>query len=204
MGFFILSVGTPCFKSIWNGHCMHCQGAKRSLIPSLSQPEKLETFFNAVATLMSMNVQNLLLDTITEYTDVLCGGQVSRDGRLQTAATAGTVLPASPVRRPPHPLSTAAAAAIQRRGFRRCCGHVFGSSVQSALRGKYHQVVINVVIINVIVTIGIHAKTCTSTTHAVFNVRSHSIFFSRYAIFNIVNFLFKYLNSSRSSKMVPV
>ena len=52
------------------------QGAKRNMMPSLSQPDKLETFFNAVATLMSMNVQNLLLHTIWEYTDMLCSSKV--------------------------------------------------------------------------------------------------------------------------------
>ena len=56
--------------------CDTWQGAKRNMIPSLSQPDKLETFFNAVATLMSMNVQNLLLDTIGEYTDMLCSSKV--------------------------------------------------------------------------------------------------------------------------------
>ena len=53
------------------------------MMPSLSQPDKLETFFNAVATLMSMNVQNLLLHTIWEYTDMLCSSKV-RVGLAET------------------------------------------------------------------------------------------------------------------------
>ncbi|KAF0302990.1 Dynein heavy chain 7, axonemal [Amphibalanus amphitrite] len=56
-------------------HHILMQGAKRNMMPSLSQPDKLETFFNAVATLMSMNVQNLLLHTIWEYTDMLCSSK---------------------------------------------------------------------------------------------------------------------------------
>lgn len=47
------------------------QNNKRKLVPSNHNPHKFEAFFNCAATLMTEELQNLALDSITDYTDLL-------------------------------------------------------------------------------------------------------------------------------------
>lgn len=47
------------------------QGNKRKQVPSNSDQEKLEAFFNCAATLMTEQMQNLALDSLSDYTDLL-------------------------------------------------------------------------------------------------------------------------------------
>ncbi|XP_059164025.1 dynein axonemal heavy chain 7-like isoform X1 [Physella acuta] len=47
------------------------QGNKRKQVPTSQEQEKLESFFNCAATLMSQNLQNLTLDSIDDYTNLL-------------------------------------------------------------------------------------------------------------------------------------
>lgn len=53
------------------------QGNKRKQVPSNQEQEKLESFFNCAATLMTENLQQLTLHSIDDYTDLLCQPPVS-------------------------------------------------------------------------------------------------------------------------------
>ena len=53
------------------------QGNKRKQVPSNHDQEKLEAFFNCAATEMTEQLQNLALDSITDYTDLLVQPEVS-------------------------------------------------------------------------------------------------------------------------------
>lgn len=53
------------------------QGNKRKQVPTSQEQEKLESFFNCAATLMSQNLQNLTLDSIEDYTNLLVQPPVS-------------------------------------------------------------------------------------------------------------------------------
>ena len=53
------------------------QGNKRKQVPSNQEQEKLESFFNCAATLMTDNLQQLTLISINDYTDLLCQPPVS-------------------------------------------------------------------------------------------------------------------------------
>lgn len=53
------------------------QGNKRKQVPSNQEQEKLESFFNCAATLMTENLQQLTLLSIDDYTDLLCQPPVS-------------------------------------------------------------------------------------------------------------------------------
>ncbi|XP_076451419.1 dynein axonemal heavy chain 7-like [Babylonia areolata] len=48
------------------------QGNKRKQVPSNKEHEKLVSFFNCAATLMTDNLQQLTLNSISDYTDLLC------------------------------------------------------------------------------------------------------------------------------------
>lgn len=47
------------------------QGNKKKQVPSNQEQEKLESFFNCAATLMTSNLQNLAIDSIEDYTNLL-------------------------------------------------------------------------------------------------------------------------------------
>ncbi|XP_060067000.1 dynein axonemal heavy chain 7-like [Ylistrum balloti] len=51
---------------------MFYEGNKRKQVPSNQDPEKLESFFNCAATLMTDNLQQLTLNSLSDYTDLLC------------------------------------------------------------------------------------------------------------------------------------
>ena len=53
------------------------QGNKRKQVPSNHDQEKLEAFFNCAATEMTEQLQNLALDSIQDYTDLLVQPPVS-------------------------------------------------------------------------------------------------------------------------------
>ena len=53
------------------------QGNKKKLVPSNQDLEKLESFFNCAATLMTDNLQRLCLDSLKDYNDLLVQPQVS-------------------------------------------------------------------------------------------------------------------------------
>ncbi|XP_070188303.1 dynein axonemal heavy chain 7-like isoform X3 [Littorina saxatilis] len=48
------------------------QGNKRKQVPSNQEQDKLESFFNCAATLMTNNLQQLTLNSINDYSDLLC------------------------------------------------------------------------------------------------------------------------------------
>ncbi|KAK7506434.1 hypothetical protein BaRGS_00002546, partial [Batillaria attramentaria] len=48
------------------------QGNKRKQVPSNQEQDKLESFFNCAATLMTDNLQQLTLNSVDDYTDLLC------------------------------------------------------------------------------------------------------------------------------------
>ncbi|XP_076459412.1 dynein axonemal heavy chain 7-like [Babylonia areolata] len=48
------------------------QGNKRKQVPSNQEQDRLESFFNCAATLMTDNLQQLTLNSISDYTDLLC------------------------------------------------------------------------------------------------------------------------------------
>ena len=52
------------------------QGNKRKQVPSNQEQEKLESFFNCAATLMTQNLQNLTLDSTKDYTELLVQPEV--------------------------------------------------------------------------------------------------------------------------------
>lgn len=47
------------------------QGNKRKLVPSNQDPAKLEHFYNCAATLMAMNLDELMEESLDDYTDLL-------------------------------------------------------------------------------------------------------------------------------------
>ena len=47
------------------------QGNKRKLVPSNQFMDKLESFFNCAATLMTKQLQTLCLESLKDYTDLL-------------------------------------------------------------------------------------------------------------------------------------
>lgn len=51
---------------------MFYEGNKRKQVPSNQDPEKLESFFNCAATLMTDNLQQLTLNSLDDYSDLLC------------------------------------------------------------------------------------------------------------------------------------
>lgn len=53
------------------------QGNKKKLVPSNHDPVKLESFFNSAATLMTKQLQELGLNSMSDYTDLLCQPEVS-------------------------------------------------------------------------------------------------------------------------------
>ena len=53
------------------------QGNKRKQVPSNQDQERLEAFFNCAATLMTEQLQNLALDSLNDYTDLLVQPKVS-------------------------------------------------------------------------------------------------------------------------------
>ncbi|XP_031440303.1 dynein axonemal heavy chain 7 [Clupea harengus] len=50
---------------------IYYQGNKRKLVPSNSNPAKLQSFFNCVAALMTSHLQSLALDSIQDYTHLI-------------------------------------------------------------------------------------------------------------------------------------
>ena len=47
------------------------QGNKRKQVPSNQDQERLEAFFNCAATLMTEQLQNLCLASLSDYTDLM-------------------------------------------------------------------------------------------------------------------------------------
>ena len=56
---------------------MFYEGNKRKQVPSNADPEKLESFFNCAATLMTENLQQLSLNSLDDFTDLICQPPVS-------------------------------------------------------------------------------------------------------------------------------
>lgn len=56
---------------------MFYEGNKRKQVPSNADPEKLESFFNCAATLMTENLQMLTLDSLSDFTDLISQPEVS-------------------------------------------------------------------------------------------------------------------------------
>jgi dynein heavy chain len=56
---------------------MFYEGNKRKQVPSNADPEKLESFFNCAATLMTENLQQLSLNSLSDFTDLICQPPVS-------------------------------------------------------------------------------------------------------------------------------
>lgn len=65
---------TWCLFSRWfpEVQVMFYEGNKRKQVPSNQDPEKLESFFNCAATLMTDNLQQLTLNSLDDYSDLLC------------------------------------------------------------------------------------------------------------------------------------
>ena len=53
------------------------QGNKRKQVPSNHDQDKLESFFNSAATLMTEQLQNLGLHSLSDFTDLLVQPKVS-------------------------------------------------------------------------------------------------------------------------------
>lgn len=53
------------------------QGGKHGLIPRIQEAVKLSHFYNCVATLMTEQLQNLTLDSLTHYTELFVRPLVS-------------------------------------------------------------------------------------------------------------------------------
>lgn len=53
------------------------QGGKHGLIPRIQEAVKLSHFYNCVATLMTEQLQNLTLDSLTRYTELFVRPLVS-------------------------------------------------------------------------------------------------------------------------------
>lgn len=75
----VLSEQTLCCVFRWfpEVQTIFYQGNKRKQVPSNQEQEKLESFFNCAATLMTDNLQQLTLLSIDDYTDLLCQPPVS-------------------------------------------------------------------------------------------------------------------------------
>ncbi|KAG9271272.1 dynein heavy chain 7, axonemal [Astyanax mexicanus] len=52
-------------------HRIYFQGTKRKHVPSDSNPAKLQSFFNCAAALMTSQIQNLALESVQDYTNLL-------------------------------------------------------------------------------------------------------------------------------------
>lgn len=61
---------------------MFYEGNKRKQVPSNADPEKLESFFNSAATLMTENLQQLTLNSLDDFTDLIDQPIVSNRTRI--------------------------------------------------------------------------------------------------------------------------
>ena len=59
------------------------QGNKRKQVPSNQDQERLEAFFNCAATLMTEQLQNLALDSLDDFTDLLVQPKVRHGGIME-------------------------------------------------------------------------------------------------------------------------
>lgn len=66
-------------SSRWFPEIQHIyyQGNKRKLVPSNSNPTKLQSFFNCVAALMTSHLQSLALESMHDYTHLIAQHPVS-------------------------------------------------------------------------------------------------------------------------------
>ncbi|XP_061547478.1 dynein axonemal heavy chain 7 isoform X6 [Phycodurus eques] len=64
--------GTLLNKWLPEIHNIYYHGSRRKLVPTQSQMEKLQSFFNCTATLMGIQLQNLVLDSMSDYTRLIC------------------------------------------------------------------------------------------------------------------------------------
>ncbi|XP_077435277.1 dynein axonemal heavy chain 7 isoform X3 [Vanacampus margaritifer] len=64
--------GTLLNKWLPEVHNIFYHGGRRKLVPPQSQMDKLQSFFNCASTLMSIQLQNLVLDSMSEYTSLIC------------------------------------------------------------------------------------------------------------------------------------
>ena len=71
---FACDVGCRWFPEVQN---IFYQGNKRKQVPSIQDQDRLEAFFNCAATLMTEQLQNLALDSLDDYTDLLVQPKVS-------------------------------------------------------------------------------------------------------------------------------
>ncbi|XP_049583590.1 dynein axonemal heavy chain 7 [Syngnathus scovelli] len=53
-------------------HNIFYHGGRRKLVPPQSHVDKLQSFFNCAATLMGIQLQNLVLDSMSDYTKLIC------------------------------------------------------------------------------------------------------------------------------------
>lgn len=61
------------------------QGNKRKLVPSNQDQDKLEHFFNCAATMMTQQLQNLALDSVADFIDLIIQPPVSKITLLNNA-----------------------------------------------------------------------------------------------------------------------
>lgn len=52
-------------------HNIYYQGCRRKLLPASSKVAKLQSFFNCVAALMTSLLQNLAIDSMKDYTNLI-------------------------------------------------------------------------------------------------------------------------------------
>ena len=76
---FVISVARFPYADRWFPEVQNIfyQGNKKKLVPNNQDLEKLESFFNCAATLMTDNLQQLCLDSLKDYNDLLVQPQVS-------------------------------------------------------------------------------------------------------------------------------
>ena len=53
------------------------QCGRHGLVPSIQETVKLNHFYNCIATLMTDQLRNLILDSLTEYTELIVKPPVS-------------------------------------------------------------------------------------------------------------------------------
>ena len=81
MGYYSEHLVFRWFPEIQN---IFYQGNKRKQVPSNHDQEKLEAFFNCAATLMTEQLQNLGLNSLSDYTDLLVQPPVRSSNRLKS------------------------------------------------------------------------------------------------------------------------
>jgi len=60
---------------------------KRKQVPSNHDANKLQSFFNCAATLMTSQLQSLALNSLSDFTDLLCRPPVSSQTNVQIKGT---------------------------------------------------------------------------------------------------------------------